>query len=230
MPRHYNITRKRGHCKTCEKPIRKHTQCAPCARAEAQQNPRSCPECNTVSTNFARPNSTRCEGCRHRVRYERFLAKPARACLQCGVVTERVNMLMTKDVCKPCSTAAMPKTRKTVYSTNPEAVKRRRRRLANPQQRLRDNITSRLANILANGGFRKRDRTEEIVGCSFQALREHLERQFQPGMNWENYGSWHVDHIVPVSRATTELEMLELNHYTNLQPLWAADNLSKSAK
>ena len=49
-------------------------------------------------------------------------------------------------------------------------------------------------------------------------------------MRWDNHGEWHMDHIKPISLAKTENEILELNHYTNFQPLWANENLSKSNK
>jgi hypothetical protein len=49
-------------------------------------------------------------------------------------------------------------------------------------------------------------------------------------MSWENHGEWHIDHIVPLSSAITEEELRKLSHYTNLQPLWATDNLSKGSK
>lgn len=46
-------------------------------------------------------------------------------------------------------------------------------------------------------------------------------------MCWENHGEWHLDHIIPISYAKTEKEILDLNHYTNYQPLWKLDNLTK---
>jgi hypothetical protein len=72
--------------------------------------------------------------------------------------------------------------------------------------------------------------TFDIVGCTPQFLKEHLESQFIDGMTWENRSEWHIDHIIPLSSAKTEDEVYMLCHYKNLQPLWAEDNLKKSNK
>ena len=72
--------------------------------------------------------------------------------------------------------------------------------------------------------------TFELVGCQLPELRQHLEAQFTAGMSWANYGSWHVDHVKPLSKATSREELASLCHYTNLQPLWARDNLKKGAR
>ena len=74
--------------------------------------------------------------------------------------------------------------------------------------------------------------TKKLIGCSIEKLLEHLESQFQDGMTWDNYGEWHVDHIKPCALFdfTKEEEQRECFHYTNLQPLWAEDNLRKSDK
>jgi hypothetical protein len=71
-----------------------------------------------------------------------------------------------------------------------------------------------------------------MIGCTPQFLKEHLEKQFKDGMNWENYGlyGWHIDHIIPLSSAEDEDGVYKLCHYTNLQPLWAKENLSKGSK
>jgi hypothetical protein len=73
-------------------------------------------------------------------------------------------------------------------------------------------------------------KTFDIVGCTPQSLKEHLETQFIDGMSWDNRSEWHIDHIIPLSSAKTEDELYGLCHYTNLQPLWAEDNLKKSNK
>jgi hypothetical protein len=75
------------------------------------------------------------------------------------------------------------------------------------------------------------DRYKAAIGCTYRELAIHIESQFQPGMTWENMGKWHIDHITPVAHfLENDPEGFAWNHYTNLQPLWARDNLSKGAK
>lgn len=69
-----------------------------------------------------------------------------------------------------------------------------------------------------------------LLGCSIPDLKEHLERGFKPGMSWENYGEWHVDHIKPCARfdLSDHTQQRACFHFSNLQPLWGIDNLKKS--
>jgi hypothetical protein len=78
----------------------------------------------------------------------------------------------------------------------------------------------------------KSARTQELIGCTVKELQEHLEKQFTNGMTWENYGEWHVDHIIPCSSFdfTKEEEQRTCFNYKNLQPLWAEDNYKKKKK
>ena len=76
----------------------------------------------------------------------------------------------------------------------------------------------------------KKNKTFDIVGCTPKFLKEHLETQFIDGMSLNNRSEWHIDHIIPLSSAKTEEELYKLCHYSNLQPLWAGDNLSKGTK
>ena len=71
-----------------------------------------------------------------------------------------------------------------------------------------------------------------MVGMSSIEFKAYLEKQFKDGMSWENYGyrGWHIDHIIPISSANNEEELIKLCHYTNLQPLWAVDNFKKGSK
>jgi hypothetical protein len=76
--------------------------------------------------------------------------------------------------------------------------------------------------------------TLELLGCTIQELKIHLESQFEEGMSWENYSKagWHVDHIRPCASfdLTDPTQQKQCFHYSNLQPLWAKDNLSKGSK
>ena len=95
-------------------------------------------------------------------------------------------------------------------------------------------IQKRLIEAITIGRKSKKYNIEEIIGCSISELKKHLEAQFQPGMTWENRGNtgWHIDHIKPKSSfdLSDPEQQKACFHYTNLQPLWEADNLKKGAK
>ena len=102
------------------------------------------------------------------------------------------------------------------------------RRDNDPLYKLSINIRNLIAISIKNNGYTKRSKTYEILGCTYEEFKAHIEKQFTEGMNWDNHGKWHYDHIKPISHGKTEKEILALNHYLNFQPLWAEDNLSKS--
>jgi hypothetical protein len=91
-------------------------------------------------------------------------------------------------------------------------------------------IRTRIYKFLSVKNIKKTSKTFDIIGCSPIELKEHLERQFTDNMSWGNRSLWHIDHIIPLSIAKTEEEIYKLCHYTNLQPLWAEDNLKKGNK
>jgi len=93
--------------------------------------------------------------------------------------------------------------------------------------KLKQNLRSRLNKALKNNY--KSGSAVQDLGCSIEFLKYYLESKFQPGMSWENYGQWHIDHIKPLSKFNLQIrsELLEVCHYTNLQPLWKLDNISK---
>ena len=72
----------------------------------------------------------------------------------------------------------------------------------------------------------------EYLGCSLNELKQHLEAQFESGMSWENHGEWHINHIIPLASAdlTNPEELAQVCHYSNLQPLWADENIRKGAQ
>jgi hypothetical protein len=101
-----------------------------------------------------------------------------------------------------------------------------------PEIKVSHNMRCRINEYLKIHNISKKNKTFDIVGCTPEFLKEHLERQFKVDMNWDNYGihGWHIDHKIPLSSAKTEEEIYKLCHYTNLQPLWAEENLKKSNK
>ena len=107
----------------------------------------------------------------------------------------------------------------------------RRQRYANdPAFRILISCRTRIRKALEGIG-EKIESTKDLIGCPIEQLKSHLESQFVEGMTWDNYGEWHIDHILPCASfdLTDPEQQKECFHYTNLQPLWAVDNLSKGA-
>jgi len=148
--------------------------------------------------------------------------------------TSRVN-----SYCKDCSNIYS----KEYYKKNKEyfkeyqkkyVIKRRpyekEKRKADPIYKLTRNIRNRIGLAIKAKNFAKNYRTNEYLGISYAKYKVYLERVFEKGMTWENYGQWHIDHIIPLASATNEEELKLLFHYTNTQPLWADENFSKGYK
>lgn len=87
-----------------------------------------------------------------------------------------------------------------------------------------------ISKVIKRNGYSKKSKTQEILGIDFEEFKLYIESLFIEGMDWENFGKWHLDHKIPISWAKNENDIIKLNHYTNLQPLWAEDNLSKGNK
>lgn len=109
-----------------------------------------------------------------------------------------------------------------------ESIKERKK--TDPVYKLIDSIRTLIWISIKRMNFDKSKKTEIILGCSFEEFIKHIESQFKEGMTWQNHGEWHLDHKTPISWASTIEEVYELNHYTNFQPLWAFENLSKNNK
>jgi len=131
---------------------------------------------------------------------------------------------------------------KEYNKNNKEKIKKQRtgyinkyqisKRKSNIHFKILCNLRSRIWHALFNDI--KSDRTVNLLGCSIEEVKQHLEHQFKPGMNWSNYGhtGWHIDHIKPCAAFDLRKpeEQQKCFHYTNMQPLWATENLIKSDK
>ena len=115
--------------------------------------------------------------------------------------------------------------RRKKYNLNKDIINEKRRE--NIPRRLNNTIGGVIRKYLKDNGFYKKSRTYQILGCSPIELKSYLESKFENWMTWENYGKyngeinfgWEIDHIIPISSARTEDDIILLNHHTNLQPL-----------
>ena len=105
-------------------------------------------------------------------------------------------------------------------------------RLQDPSLKLAHNLRCRIRRAVVQISKSKSASMKALLGCSIDELRVHLESLFKEGMSWDNYGEWHIDHIKPVSSfdLSDYEQQRQCFHYTNIQPLWAIENLVKSDK
>lgn len=98
--------------------------------------------------------------------------------------------------------------------------------------KLKHNIMCGFRQSFKRKGFKKSCKTANILGCSFDDFKIYLESKFETWMSWDNYGlyngelnyGWDLDHIIPLSSAKTEEDVIRLNHFSNLQPLCSKVN------
>lgn len=109
-----------------------------------------------------------------------------------------------------------------IYTRN----KRRNNKLFNLQSNLRGRINS----AFRKNSWKKDSNNKNLLGADWKTAFSHIESTFSKGMCWDNQGDWHIDHIIPLSAGRTVEELKLLCHYTNLQALWAEDNLKKGGK
>ena len=139
------------------------------------------------------------------------------------------------------------KERKAIYSkrdrigkdgkTKPHILARAKsyitkRRKVDINFRIRDQLRGRVYKAVKSKKTEKWGTTSDLLGISIRGLKKYLKNKFKKGMSFENYGKWHIDHIVPVSKFNLKNkdEQRKAFHYTNLQPLWARENFKKSNK
>ena len=123
---------------------------------------------------------------------------------------------------------------KEYYKKNKEIImeKQKNRRKNDPIFKFRGDISTLIRNSLSRYNYKKNTKTENILGCSVTEFKKYIESLFDEWMNWDNRGlyngelnyGWDLDHIIPISFATNEEEIIKLNHYTNFQPLCSYTN------
>lgn len=184
-------------------------------------------------------------------------------CPKCGKTKETKNFRKNRTqadglqvYCKPCQNLSNKKSVRKYYARwrqanrtqlrktsrkwrqeNPEKAKASQRksyakRIKNPAVRLNYAIRSAIRYSLRKGG--KSSKTFEMLGFTIDELKQHLQNQFEPQMNWANYGLWQIDHKTPIAAFSfdnwQDADFKKCWALENLQPLWAKDNRIKSAR
>ncbi|UYE95733.1 hypothetical protein HAAEEKHM_00013 [Sinorhizobium phage AP-16-3] len=218
-------------------------------RSTKKRPPRKyvCARCGIDGECIGRATAKYCDECRVEVRREQGRANDARRrkptvvgfevpCSRCGTSFIRKHGKQVN--CPPCNKVVIAERSKKWAGENRDKVlamakAHNDKRRSTPKGHLE--WTMRTAVRRALGGNEKaKRRTFDLLGYTVDDLKRHLEAQFTRGMSWENYGEWHIDHILPL--AIHEYESAECPDFkrawalTNLQPLWAKDNMSKGAK
>jgi hypothetical protein len=155
-----------------------------------------------------------------------------RECVECGNnrkrATNREQYLKHKEKRLEKSAEYREKNKKILSKKSAEYI--RQRRNSDALFAIKDRLSSRVRDAFLAKGVKKKTSTQVMLGCNIEEFKAHIERQFLRGMNWENSGLWHIDHIVPCASASDESELTALFHFTNLRPVWAKENLTKSGK
>lgn len=181
-------------------------------------------------------------------------------CKKCTIKEDKIyqennkeSILKRSKIYRENNKEIIEKKRIEYYKSNPEKYNERKKYFEEHRKknlkyyrdyhknRIKNDVNFRLIKILRsrlnkfihnNNNLTKTSKTIEFLGCSVLELKNHLGHQFTEGMSWDNYGyyGWHIDHITPLSLAKTEEELYILCHHSNLQPLWAKDNISKGNK
>lgn len=149
-------------------------------------------------------------------------------------VKERIKICRKNQIITPKS----KENKKLYYQNNKEKIQLKnkenhKKRLKNdPSYKLLCSIRHRIKETIKRGY--KSASSKHLLGCAVEKARNHIESQFKEGMTWENHGKfgWHIDHIKPCASfdLTDPEQQRQCFHYTNLQPLWWRDNLSKGEK
>jgi len=102
----------------------------------------------------------------------------------------------------------------------------------NINRRIRDSLNHRISEMLLKIGHSKKNKTVDYIQCDKEFLKKWFEYLFEEGMNWENYGEWHIDHVIPCSsfNLSNEEDQKKCFSWKNLRPCWAKENIIKGGK
>lgn len=153
----------------------------------------------------------------------------------CGAITQTTTPQATKScgciLREICGARFRARRQENPVSRTKEYRSALRKRLReDPAKAMHERISRLFAHAMKQVGGIKSSPTLEALGYTADELRRHMERQFLDGMSWGNRAEWQIDHIVPISEAQTEADVVRLNQLANLRPAWAEDNNAKRAR
>lgn len=158
-----------------------------------------------------------------------------RTCISCNE-SKNQSEFRKRNTCKVCENKQRYE-RKKIQRLNPEydkkckeydAQRKRKKERECPLTYIKQLLRQSVRKSFKRNGYSKKSKTHSILGSDWDVVKSHFESLFKDGMFWDNYGLWEIDHIIPLSTANTEDDVIKLCHYKNLQPLWKIDNLNKS--
>lgn len=149
-------------------------------------------------------------------------------CPSCQQLSKTMKLPHLVKYVKQYHAAYMSDPAKRRKALNSAGAYRRKRIREDPIYCIIQRVRARIGAALREGNFTKNSTTQQIIGCTWSEFKTHIERQFLQNMTWGDRDAWHIDHIIPLSTAKTEADVIALNHFTNLRPLWAKDNIAKS--
>lgn len=151
-------------------------------------------------------------------------------------VTNRTDILIKKKVYRESTKDKKATYQKKYRIRNKEAINAysakyiKLKKESDPFYKALLNIRSRLSKYVRSLKINKTQTTLVLLGCDSNVFKTHIEQQFDESMTWDNYGQWHIDHIIPLSKAKNDEDLKSICHYKNLQPLWSKDNLKKGCR
>lgn len=210
----------------------------------------TCSKCKEIKgINFFRKDKSKRFGVRNicnicdNKKYQRktpipeILEEGMKRCSKCKVIKKTSFFCRSKNSyraeCKDCKKKYNKDNKEHINTFN------RNKRKENILFRMSGMIRSNIRSSMKAKNYSKTKSTILILGCNIEQFKKHIESQFLSWMSWDNQGlcttnefncSWHLDHIIPISTATTEEEVILLNHWSNFQPLCSKVNLEKQNK
>lgn len=227
-------------CKECKSEYEKNKN--------VEYNPNEfkvCKGCNIkkTTTDFHKHKSkkfgvdSRCKQCKNQYEKNRNNQYDPNAIKLCGICKiekpstkfnkNKAGKFGIRSQCKQCQSEFYQNNKECINYKQKRNNYTKQRRKSDPLFKLKCNIRNSIRYSLKAKVYGKNTKTIQILGCSYEELKKHIESKFEPWMDWSKYGLYNnklnygfdIDHIIPVSSAKTEEEVIKLNHYTNLQPL-----------